>query len=369
MFVCQAGTSLTQPQSNSTVPPRLGSLTFSTPCPSSQLASSTIATQWAPVRLATGDRVGDVVGVAVGDRDVGRLDLLGGRHRDRVVGLQERVDQHGGLAVAQLEAGLAVELDLHLQRSPWGLRVRSSLRSVPSRRQLQPSSPSAPPRRAGRGRRRSARRGRARWRPSASRPRAARRTSRPRRGRRRAPSAAAARPGRRCARPRRSARVEQPLDRGVELARRSGHPGQPNRRGAGPRPRARRGRRRRRRPARRRRPRSGRRSAARSGPRRRRRRRSGRTPRRSPPWASARRIANQAATAPSAIPLPPAITAISPWASAIPLAASIPSEPQASSSSAGGDAAEPPLDARSRRSPGRPRRRTGSRRRRRRRAR
>ena len=36
------------------------------------------------------------------------------------------------------------------------------------------------------------------------------------------------------------------------------------------------------------------------------------------PWASARRIVNQAATAPSAIPLPPAITVISPWALAMP---------------------------------------------------
>ena len=123
MLVCQAGTSLIQPQSNSTVPPRLGSLTASTPCSSSQLASSTIATQWAPVRFATGDRVGHVVGVAVADRDVGRLDLLGGRHRGRVVGLEERVDQHGRLPLAQLEARVAVELDLHLQLSPSGLVV------------------------------------------------------------------------------------------------------------------------------------------------------------------------------------------------------------------------------------------------------
>src|SRR3954452_16457246 len=50
--VCQAGTSLTQPQSKVTVPPRLGSTTFSTPAPPSSLASSTIATTVAPVRLA-----------------------------------------------------------------------------------------------------------------------------------------------------------------------------------------------------------------------------------------------------------------------------------------------------------------------------
>src|SRR3954454_21577101 len=50
--VCQAGTSLTQPQSNVTVPPKLGSLTFSTPDSAISLASSTIATTVAPVRLA-----------------------------------------------------------------------------------------------------------------------------------------------------------------------------------------------------------------------------------------------------------------------------------------------------------------------------
>ena len=51
--VCQAGTSFTQPQSNSTVPPRLGLETFSIPSPSISPASSTIATTWAPVRLAS----------------------------------------------------------------------------------------------------------------------------------------------------------------------------------------------------------------------------------------------------------------------------------------------------------------------------
>src|SRR3954470_4559074 len=50
--VCQAGTSFTQPQSKVTVPPRLGSLTSSTPAPAISLASSTIATTVAPVRLA-----------------------------------------------------------------------------------------------------------------------------------------------------------------------------------------------------------------------------------------------------------------------------------------------------------------------------
>src|SRR3954447_5996316 len=54
VLVCQAGTSLIQPQSNSTVPPRLGSLSSSIPRAFSHSARSTIATQWAPVRLATG---------------------------------------------------------------------------------------------------------------------------------------------------------------------------------------------------------------------------------------------------------------------------------------------------------------------------
>ena len=50
--VCQAGTSRTQPPSNSTVPPRLGSDTFSTPASPSSSAISTMATTGAPVRLA-----------------------------------------------------------------------------------------------------------------------------------------------------------------------------------------------------------------------------------------------------------------------------------------------------------------------------
>ena len=53
MEVWNACTSFAQPPSNSTVPPRLGSETFSTPWPWSQLAISTIAAIGAPVRLAT----------------------------------------------------------------------------------------------------------------------------------------------------------------------------------------------------------------------------------------------------------------------------------------------------------------------------
>ena len=163
VFVCQAGTSLTQPQSNSTVPPRFGSLTASAPCASSQLASSTIATQCAPVRLATGTASAMMVGVAVGERDVGRLDVLGGGDRARVVGLQERVDQQARLALDQLEAGMAVKLDLHrYQSSPSESpgSFNSSCSAQPTRR--QPSSPSSPPRRAASRPRRSARRGRER---------------------------------------------------------------------------------------------------------------------------------------------------------------------------------------------------------------
>ena len=50
--VCHAGTSLTQPQSNSTVPPRFGSKTFSTPSSPISPATSVIATTVAPVRFA-----------------------------------------------------------------------------------------------------------------------------------------------------------------------------------------------------------------------------------------------------------------------------------------------------------------------------
>ena len=52
-FVCQAGTSLTLPQSVVTVPPMLGLTVFSTPCSPSQPASSVTAMHGAPVRLAT----------------------------------------------------------------------------------------------------------------------------------------------------------------------------------------------------------------------------------------------------------------------------------------------------------------------------
>ena len=48
-----AGTSLTQPQSNATVPPRFGSWTLSTPSSASSSAISTSASTGAPVRFAS----------------------------------------------------------------------------------------------------------------------------------------------------------------------------------------------------------------------------------------------------------------------------------------------------------------------------
>ena len=112
--VCQAGTSLTQPQSNFTVPPRLGSWTVSPSSPSS-LASSTIATTVGPGALGDGDRVADVVAVAVGQQDRGGVDVLGADSRLGIAG-QERVDEDGGVAVGELEAGMAEKADVH-----WGV--------------------------------------------------------------------------------------------------------------------------------------------------------------------------------------------------------------------------------------------------------
>ena len=64
----------------------------------------------APVRLRDRDRVGDVVGVAVGDQDVGRVHLVGGHRRGRVVRRQERVDEHRACPVGELEARVAKEV-------------------------------------------------------------------------------------------------------------------------------------------------------------------------------------------------------------------------------------------------------------------
>ena len=72
------GTSLTQPQSSLTVPPRLGSATLSRPASASSFAISTMATTCA---RALGDvlDVAVVVGMAVGQQDVGGIHLVGAR--------------------------------------------------------------------------------------------------------------------------------------------------------------------------------------------------------------------------------------------------------------------------------------------------
>ena len=351
VFVCQAGTSLIQPQSNSTVPPRLGSLTAVDALAFEPLGDLDDRDAVGAGALRDRDRVGDVVDVAVADRDVGRLDLLGGGDRGRVVGLQERVDQDGRLPLAELEARLAVELDLHrFSSSPSGsVGFGQLVMQCPADGDANHHRHSRllGEQRADRG---DALVGvghggglqRLRFVGLAE------------------PAALGERGGEHPLQLRRRPRddplrlgealgVGQPLDRGLELARvhrstmRPGLGGGPSRRFMSVPPGARGGvageqageaadeRRRR---CRRRGWRSTRRSAGRAGRRRRRRRRSGRTPGRSRASASARRIANQAASAPSARPLPPAITSKPSWPLAMPLAASMPSEPQATISSA-----------------------------------
>ena len=113
--VCHAGTSLTEPQSKVTVPPRLGLWTFSSPSPESSPASSVIATTCAPVRCAIDDASPTwspcpcVTTIASGD------ELVGARRRLRVAG-QERVDQHRDAVVGQLERRVAEKADLHLRQ-------------------------------------------------------------------------------------------------------------------------------------------------------------------------------------------------------------------------------------------------------------
>ena len=82
--VCQAGTSRTQPPSNSTVPPRFGFATFSTP--SLLELAGDLDDRHGLGAGALGDvhHVAVVVRVAVGEEDVRRLELgrLDGRLRD-----------------------------------------------------------------------------------------------------------------------------------------------------------------------------------------------------------------------------------------------------------------------------------------------
>jgi hypothetical protein len=53
------------------------------------------------------DRVGDMVGVAVGDQDMGGVDLVRGHGRGRIVRLQERVHEDPGVALGELKARVA----------------------------------------------------------------------------------------------------------------------------------------------------------------------------------------------------------------------------------------------------------------------
>ena len=93
MLVCQAGTSFTHPQSKRTVPPRLGSWTFSTPCSPKPVGDLDDGDALGAGAGGDRDRIGHVVDVAVGDGDMGGVDVLGARHRGRVVGLEEGVDE------------------------------------------------------------------------------------------------------------------------------------------------------------------------------------------------------------------------------------------------------------------------------------
>ena len=65
------------------------------------------------------DGVADVVDVTVRQQDRLRLELVGGDGRLRVA-RQERVDEHGRDAVAELERGVAEVADLHVVAAPVG---------------------------------------------------------------------------------------------------------------------------------------------------------------------------------------------------------------------------------------------------------
>ena len=129
--VCQAGTSLTQPQSSLTVPPRLGSMVSIPSLPSSP-ASSVIATTGGARALGDADGVADVVRVAVREQDRGGLELVGLGRRLRVAG-QERVDQHGRVAGLELEGRVAQVADVHCHsQSPWVESISRCASSYPT---------------------------------------------------------------------------------------------------------------------------------------------------------------------------------------------------------------------------------------------
>ena len=131
--VCQAGVSFTQPQSNCTVPPMFGSRTsWSSPrSPAISFASSTIASDGRAGALGDVDRVADVVGVAVGEEDVRRVDVAGLLRRLRVPG-EERVDEHAHVPLLDQEARVAQEGDLRHLQVPSRCRISSWASSSPT---------------------------------------------------------------------------------------------------------------------------------------------------------------------------------------------------------------------------------------------
>ena len=100
--------------------------------------------------LGDGDRVADVVGVAVGQQDRVGGDLVGGRGGLRVAG-QERVDQDGRAVVLEREGGWP----RNRMFMRVGLLLSSSSGAARGRRRRRPACPAGSPRPAGCARRRS----------------------------------------------------------------------------------------------------------------------------------------------------------------------------------------------------------------------
>ena len=103
---------MTQPQSNVTVPPKFGSKTFSMPCSPSSPAISVERDHRRAGALGDVDDVAVVVLVAVGQEDVGRLEL-GRLDRGLRVAGDEGVHQHGRVAGLELHGRVAQEADVH----------------------------------------------------------------------------------------------------------------------------------------------------------------------------------------------------------------------------------------------------------------